>query len=212
MVWNHRELSQSVDGPTLSKTCRMRTSGVSPRNWSPALAPRRHLGIAGVVDSPYSTRKETEAQKHKKISKRRGSKSYVGLSSGSQIRALSPALHYFIEVKVESCQNLTLPGSSVDQGHKELVGGVAILSASSAEGAEEGRGMKQSSFALTNAAVRRKEIGCSRFQSQHLLRGSSLFVLSFMPSAVRRMELVGRLAVWGWRKRTKSGFLWCFSQ
>lgn len=85
----------------------------------------------------------------------------------------------------------------IDQGHKELVGGVAILSASSAEGAEEGRGMKQSSFALTNAAVRRKEIGCSRFQSQHLLRGSSLFVLSFMPSAVRRMELVGRLAVWG---------------
>lgn len=135
------------------------------------------------------------------MKKFQGNKSYVGLSSGSQIRALSSALHYFndyfIEVKVESCQNLTLPGSSVDQGPKELVGGVAILSASSAEGTEEGRGMKQSSFSLTNAVVRRKEIGCSRFQSQHLSRGSSLFVLSFMPSAVRRLESVGRLAVWG---------------
>ena len=212
MGWNHRELSQSVDGPTVSKTCRMRTSGVGPRTWSPAVAPGRHLGIAGVVDSPYSTRKETEAEKHEKISKRRGSKSYVGLSSGSQIRALSPALHYLIKVKIESCQNLTLSGSSVDQGHRELVGGVAILCASSAEGTDEGRGMTQSSFSLTNAVVRRKEIGCGWFQSQHLSQGSSLFVLSFVPSAVRRLESVGRLAVWGWRKRTKSEFSWCFSQ
>ena len=51
--------------------------------------------------------------------------------------------------------------SSVDQGHKEVVGGIAVFSTSSAEGTEEGRGMKQSSFSLTNAVVRRKEIGCS---------------------------------------------------
>lgn len=44
---------------------------------------------------------------------------------------------------------------------KEVVGGIAILSTSSAEETEEGMGMKLSSFSLTNAVVRRKEIGCS---------------------------------------------------
>lgn len=88
---------------------------------------------------------------------------------------------------------LDFSGSSIDQGHKAVVGGIIIFSTSSAEGTEEGRGMKQSSFTLTNAVVRRKEIGCSWFQSQHFSWGLSPFVFSLTATLFTGSnQLVGR--------------------
>lgn len=52
-------------------------------------------------------------------------------------------------------------GSTVAQGRRNVGGGIVILRTSSAEGTEEGRGRRQSSFSLASAAVRRGEAGCS---------------------------------------------------